>query len=498
VHPSPAAVITTVITTVINNSLSSGTVPSSFKLAHLSPLIKKPSLDPCQLANYRPVSNLPFISKVLEKVVCARLTPYLDENGLQEPLQSAYRKDHSTETALIRVQHDILEALGSGKACLMVLLDLSAAFDTVDHTQLLTALSELGVQGTALDWIQSYLSDRQQVVVIGKASSDPQTLVCGVPQGSVLGPPAFSLYTAPLGELLRSHLMDYHFYADDSSLYVLFQPRDLTDTIQHTEQCLVSVRQWMSQKCLKLNDSKTEILLISSKQISKKLECPSIIIGDTSVEPKDVVKSVGVLMDKHITMEDHVSAVCKSARYHLFNIGRIRKYLSRESTEQLVHAFITTKLDYCNALLNGLPSTVIKRLQRIQNIAARIVTLTKAYCHITPVLHRLHWLPVEQRIKFKVLLLVFKCQNNMAPKYLKDLIRPYQPVRTLRSSGQHLLEESKNKSTNRYGDRAFGVAGPRLWNELPLELRRHHTSSLETFKSKLKTHLFKQYYDDKL
>lgn len=252
----------------------------------------------------------------------------------------------------------------------------------------------------------------------------------------------------------------------------------------------------MSQKCLKLNDAKTEILLISSKQIAKKLDCPSIVIGDAHVEPSDVVKSVGVLMDKHLTMEQHVSAVCKSARYHLFNIGRIRKHLSRESTEQLVHAFITSKLDYCNALLNGLPSTLITCLQRIQNIAARIVTLTKKSCHITPVLYRLHWLPVEQRIKYKVLLLVFKCQHDMAPAYLKDLIRPYQPVKELRSASQHLLEEPTSRPLNCYADRAFGRAGPRLWKEIPLELRDE--SSLETFKSNLKTHLFKEYYDKRL
>ncbi|PIK52095.1 hypothetical protein BSL78_10997 [Apostichopus japonicus] len=138
-----------------------------------------------------------------------------------------------------------------------------------------------------------------------------------------------------------------------------------------------SVRQWMSHKCLKMNDSKTEVLLISSKHLARKIECPSIIIGDHQVEPSDMAKSIGVIMDKHASMEDHITSVCRSAQYHLYNIGRIRKYLTREATEQLIHAFITSKLDYCNALFCGLPVKQIKRLQRLQNIAARIVTLTR-------------------------------------------------------------------------------------------------------------------------
>ncbi|PIK34106.1 hypothetical protein BSL78_29072 [Apostichopus japonicus] len=152
-----------------------------------------------------------------------------------------------------------------------------------------------------------------------------------------------------------------------------------------------------------------------------------------------MAKSIGVIMDKHASMEDHITSVCRSAQYHLYNIGRIRKYLTREATEQLIHAFITSKLDYCNALFCGLPVKQIKRLQRLQNIAARIVTLTK-HLSFTPILHELHWLPVSQRIRFKVLLLVFKCQNNMAPPYLQDLIRLYQPTRALRSAGHSRLE----------------------------------------------------------
>jgi hypothetical protein len=366
-------------------------------------------------------------------------------------------------------------------------LDLSAAFNTVDHSQLLSTLSDLGISGRDLEWFDLYLTDRDQVVTIGKESSESQKLVCGVPQGPIL----FTIYTASLGLLLRTYSMNYHFYADDSSLYVIFKPLDIIIAVEKVEQCVVSVRQWMCQKSLKMNDAKTEVLLITSKQISKKVSCPSMCIGDNLVDPCEVAKSIGVLMDKHASMEQHVTSVCRSSLYHLYNIGRIHKYLSRVSTEQLVHAFITSKLDYCNALFCGLPSVLINRLQRIQNIAARIVTQSKSSDHITPVLYALHWLPVAQRVKYKVLLLVFKCQNSMAPSYLQDIIRPQKETRTLRSSNQHLLEVPFSRHTS-FCDRAFGVAGPRLWNSLPSDMRC--ITSLTLFKSRLKTILFQEHF----
>ena len=185
--------------------------------------------------------------------------------------------------------------------------------------------------------------------------------------------------------------------------------------------------------------------------------------------------------------------VSRTAYYHLYNIGRIRCYLSQSAAEQLVHAFITSKLDYCNALLCGLPSLLTKKLQRIQNAAARIITRTSRSAHITPVLFSLHWLPVCQRIQFKVLLIVFKAKCGTGPVYLQELIQPCRQCRELRSSSHHLLNVPFTKSTA-ISNRAFGVAGPTLWNKLPRDIRAINT--LTVFKSRLKTHLFTEYYSN--
>ena len=214
------------LTDTMNKSMSTGVVPHGFKVAQVSPKLKKACLDQNILANYRRISNLTFLSKVLERVVAARLVAYLEENKLSEPNQSAYRKRHSTETALVRVQHDILNAIGGRQAVLLVLLDLSAAFDTVSHAELISTLQRLGITGRALQWFTSYLTDREQYTQIGLSKSSSEPMRCGVPQGSVLGPILFTIYTTSLGSLFRSHNMNYQLYSDDSQTYVIFKPTE--------------------------------------------------------------------------------------------------------------------------------------------------------------------------------------------------------------------------------------------------------------------------------
>ena len=209
-----------VITIIINRSLSEGYVPQAFKIANVCPRLKKPSIDQNALESYRPVSNLPFLSKVLEKVVAQQLIAYLEENGLMDPLQSAYRKAHSTETAMLKVKCDADLILDDGDGVMLVLLDLSAAFDTLNHGTLLRRLEEsVGIRGTALQWIKSYLMDRRQRVVIGDAVSADSVLNTGIPQGSVLGPLLFSLYILPLRTIINRHNIERHHYADDIQLY---------------------------------------------------------------------------------------------------------------------------------------------------------------------------------------------------------------------------------------------------------------------------------------
>ncbi len=217
----------------------------------------------------------------------------------------------------------------------------------------------------------------------------------------------------------------------------------------------------------------------------------SLKICDQDICATKSVRNLGVVYDSELLMEKHISQVSSSVNMHLRNIGRIRKYLTEEATKTLVHSLVISRLDYGNSLLYGLPKTQIGRLQKIQNKAARLITRSPRSDHITPVLMQLHWLPVEQRIFFKIALQTYKAVNGLAPRYLCDLVTKYKPARSLRSGNRNLLDEPQGR-LSAYGNRSFMVSAPKVWNSLPLEIRE--ADSVTGFKSKLKTYLFRKVY----
>ena len=409
---------------------------------------------------------------------------YLTVNNLYPKLQAAYQQFQSTETALLRVHNDILRALDGKKEVILVLLDLSAAFDTIDQEILVARLrTQFGFTGKVLQWFTSYLQDRCQRVVIGNAKSGLKHLFSGVPQVSVLGPLLFILYFVPLEDLIRSHGHDCMFFADDSQLYITVKPAERHTAIVNLEHCISDMQSFLLANKLSCNPEKTEVVHFHSRY-SNTVSVTDITIGDYSIPVSDQARNLGSIFDKHLTMSSHINNICRSGSLALRNVGRVRKYLHQTNTERLVHAFITSRLDYCNSLLYGVPEKDLNKLQRLQNSAARLVTRTKPGDHITPVLRTLHWLPVRQRITFKILLIVYKIVNQIAPAYLCDLLQQYVPKRVLRSATKELLAIPKTKTAT-YGDRAFSVAGPKNWNRLPDILRE--TQNLNSFKNGLKT-----------
>lgn len=478
------------ITQIINTSLSESHVPPALKQALVRPVIKKSNLDRDTLTNYRPISNLPFISKTLERVVSKQLTTYLQDNHLFNHLQSAYRKHHSTETALLRVHNDILIALDSGYEVILLLIDFSSAFDTIDHQILLNRLhSKFGITGPALAWFESYLSHRTQSVIVNNTKSSPSVLQYGVPQGSVLGPLLFTLYASPLEDLINSHDIDGMFYADDSQLYLTLKPSTLKTAISKLEICVHDIMAWSNNNKLIFNNTKTEVVHIYSKFSKSTLNIPGVTIDGVNISPADKVKDLGTIVDKNLSMIQHINNICKTSSMALHSIGKIRKYLDKNTCKTLIHAFVTSRLDSCNSLLYGLPSLLLDKLQRIQNSAARLVTGTKRSEHITPILFNLHWLPVRKRIVFKILLLTYKALNGLSPQYLSEILQKNHYQRT-RSSASLYVPRTR---TYTYGDRAFSKCAPSLWNQLPKYIQQ--ADSVQTFKSQLKTYLFKQHYN---
>jgi len=470
-----------------NLSFAEGRFPDQFKLAQVTPLLKKVGLDASDPTNYRPISNLNTISKIIERLCLARLLPHIAATGKFNPLQSAYRKYHSTETALLKILDDLNKIMDSRHSAVLVGLDLSAAFDTIEHDILTERLrSVFGVCGVALDWIGSYLRGREQYVVAGGERSELSSLDFGVPQGSVLGPFLFSVYISPIADVISSHMIQFHQYADDTQLYVKIES---DADMKRLETCTLAVRDWFTENGMLLNPDKSEVLLVASKANAKKFAHGlGVSVAGSQIAYSVNLKSLGVTLDQSLTFDQHVRNVVKTSNFHITALRHIRPMLDRKVANTIACSIVSTRLDYCNSLLYGTSMKNIAKLQRVQNSLARVVTGRKRREHITPVLKDLHWLPVEQRIQYKVALVTHKVLATSQPHYLSKLVTAYKPTRGgMRSEAQRRLAIPTGLKSS-FGGRTFTRASESVWNDLPENIRT--ISTLGTFKSKLKTHYF--------
>ena len=329
------------------------------------------------------------------------------------------------------------------------MLDLSAAFDVIDHHILYERLEySYGIRDDALSWFQSYLTGRSQCVAIGSRTSSAKYLTFGVPQGSVLGPRKYCLYSKPIGEICCRHNMLYHCYADDTQVYMVIRPSDSWENIStKLESCLADICSWMSANKLKLIQDKTELIVFSSKQNPESRQAFILKVGACTVKAASAVKNLGVFFDSSLTMEKQVNAVSKVCYHQIRNIGCIRQYITTDACKTLVNSLVTSRLDYGNALLHGIPKGLTSRLQRLQNRAARLITRIRKMEHITPVLKTLHWLPISYRSQYKLMMYTYRALNDTAPVYLKELVVPYQPTRSLRSASENLLTVPRTRTS---------------------------------------------------
>lgn len=474
-------------------SFSTGVFPFIYKIASVTPLIKKANLDRNDPANFRPISNLHTISKILERLFLTRIMQHIELSPNFNHYQSAYRRGHSTETTLLRLVDDIYGAVDNKSETLLASLDLSAAFDCINIPTLVRRLEyTFGFSGTALQWLTSYLSQRQQFVRVGDCKSNTVACIHGVPQGSVLGPLLFSLYISPISNIIAKHGIRHAQYADDTQLYTeLKVNNNSTDSALQT--CFLSLCTWFSTNGLSLNPDKSEAIIFSGKQSStSNSQHTDIDLAGSKIAISSKVTSLGVTLDCSLTFTAHISNICQKSHFHIRALRHIRKCLTDDDAKTVASALVGARLDYCNSLFFGISKCNINKLQLIQNTLARVVTGVNRRHHITPILQQLHWLPIQSRIHYKIAIITFKTLKTSTPAYLADLLQ--LTTSSTRSASHHRL--LVNHSRTSFGRRAFSHSSAAIWNSLPPELTSHFDSmELSTFKRHLKTHLFKKHFD---
>ena len=356
------------LTHIVNKSLDQGEFYTSWKEALVKPLVKKRILG-TTITNYRPVSNLQFISKIVEKVTLDQFTQHCNRNSLLPNYQSAYRQHHSCETSLVKLANDILWAMEKQLVTVVVILDLSAAFDTVDHDLLLEVLeSKFGIVGTARKWYTSYLKPRSFKVSIRSSTSQPRQLDYSVPQGSIQGAFLFIAYASTLDLVMQPSGLELNGFADDHSIRTTFKPskldhREEQDTIANIEATMLKVKSWMDQVHLKLNEAKTEFMYFGWPSQLGKCAVSTIDINGENITRSEVTKYLGAHLDSTLNFKKHIKTKCKAAMFNLQRIRAARKYLTRSACNKLMVSLVISHLDYANGLLGGLPKCTIDQLQ---------------------------------------------------------------------------------------------------------------------------------------
>ena len=447
---SCSKVFSLLISRLANLSFSQGVLPTMFKVAQVTPILKKPGLPSSDLANFRPISNLNNIFKILERLFLSRLLPHINSSSKFNSFQSAYRPHHSTETALTLSLDNVFHAADNGSATLLVSLDLSAAFDSINHNILMNRLSScFGLTVLALDWISSYLHNRRQFVKIGDACSPLSDITSGVSQGSVLGPILFAFYTSPISAIADAHNVLQQQYADDTQLYISISAKTITQNTCRLESCLSDLHAWFSHNWFALNPSKSEALLLG-----------------TSPEAENALNSrLGQRLRHHCSPHYPNQTPRRHSRSSLF--------LSTHTSQLSQNPVSTTFVPSATNTENSKHSCSCRHMLQIS-------------VQLCPLSKHLHWLPVSAPIHFKIALLTFKSLHTIAPSYLSSIIRPYVPSHALRSSSAQRLCVPHVSSV--FGYRGFRSTGPTIWNSLPLSVTS--CSTIHTFKKQLKTHLF--------
>lgn len=479
-----------VITAIVNRSILDSTFPESWKVAIVKPLPK--TSQPATFQELRPISILPCLSKILEKVVCEQLTKYLDTHNILPRYQSGFRRGYGTATALADVVDNLLAAQDQGKLSLLLLLDFSRAFDSLSIPLLLSKLSYYGLDPASVRWFHSYLTHRQQYVELKQANGTViRSKLCqvnrGVPQGSILGPILYILYSADIVKCIQySH---HHLYADDLQLYLPFTPSANSEAVQMINSELDKISGWCSTNSLTLNAKKSKLMLLGSPNHVAQFDqiTFNVVINGERIERVDKAKNLGLTFDSHLRFESHISECARNCFYRLKLLYKLRPYLSEKLRVALCESLVLSRLNYCDTVYGPcLLVRTAKLVQRVQNACTRFCFKVPPRSHITPFLNSANIIKMEARRKLHLATMLFGVISSGIPKYLFDKLKWSQDrCKYQRRACTSVFVTPRHRLVAFRG--SFRYAATRCWNNLPPPLRALKVRS--TFKKHLRHHL---------
>ena len=469
------------LTHVINSGIEESKFHENWKIGKVSPIPKTKNASSPD--DFRPVTVLPILSKVYERLIAKQICDFISKHNVYKDTMSGFRKYHSTDTLLLKIRDDILTSMDKGEVTLAMYVDYSKAFDTVDYKLLLTKLHKLGFSKESTLWMLSYLSDRKQFVQVNGETSTLGNVNFGVPQGSVLGPILFNLYTTDIQDVIDGSICQY---ADDTTLYGHCKPKDIPETIQKMTDRLSVLQEWSIENNLSFNETKTKIMLFSTRKMSTTHNLKdenhlshTVEYNNHKIDRVDSYKLLGVHFDEHLHWDYQINELLKSSYKKLYMLRKLKRFTPKKVRKTMAEALLISKIDYCSVLYSNAAQYKINRISKLlKNIAAFV---NARYCTTQDVLD-LKWLPIPARINFNLLKLAHKSlYQEQFPAYLKGLT--FEKIkRVTRNSNDTTIKLKID-----HLEKTFTGTCSRLFNDLPLCLKTENNYDL--FVPKLKSYL---------
>ena len=469
--------IVTPIHYIVNLSLKTGDVPNQWTVSKVTPLFKKGNRE--EMGNYRPISLMSVLAKVMEKIVFEQTYEYVTSKNILTENQSGFRPHHSTYTAVLNTTEDALKNIDEGLLTGMVMLDLKKAFDSIVHKILLDKMHLIGIRGTAHKWFKSYLSSRSQYVYMNGVRSEYAAVECGIPQGSVLGPLLFSIYINDLGNVIKKSKLSL--YADDTCMY--YSSKNVSEIKTVMEDDLREVSRWLASNKLKLNLAKCEFLLVGSRNRIKKVsKTTSISLNGECIKRVNNTKYLGIVIDEYLDWGAHIKHMKSKIAKCVYLLKRIRPYISQNDALLLYKTLIQCHLDYCDGVWSNTGKGYIEQLSILQKRALKIVLMVNRRFPTEELYCQLKIDSVTERLNTRTILFIHKVLYGVVPLYIKRRFTFQTPHYRTRNSDHNLI--IPHAKTN-YGKRRLEYRGAFAWNNLTTDLKG--TNSNYHFRKQLRS-----------